>query len=67
MTQGVIDKGTDAKGHSLKHIAPWELKQSKAENKDASLGNWLVKEEKEKRAQNLVFCKAKENHEIRGF
>lgn len=48
VTQSVIDKGPDAKGHSLKHTAPGELKQSKAKGKDVSLGNWFVKEEKEK-------------------
>lgn len=67
VTQSVIDKETDAKRHSLKYIAPGELKQRKAKDKDVSLGNWLVKEAKEKRAQHLVFCKTKENHEIRGF
>lgn len=52
---------------TLKHIASGELKQSKATNEDVSLGNWLVKEEKEKRSQNLVFYKTKENDEMRGF
>lgn len=67
VTQSVIDKGPDSKGHSLKHIAPGKLKQSKEKGKDVSLDNWFVKKEKEKRAQNLVFCKAKENHEVRRF